>query len=143
MSDREVWLISPIPRTVQPMLNYLIGVRDDMACDAGNPDGGSRASCEHCQLSDLIEHTQGLIHAAEREIAAVFLETALLRRQLADAKGDLAIATTFLECDACRTTGIVFCDGEAWICLDRIACNKRIRGEANDRTEPATDAHPR
>ena len=36
---------------------------DGMACDAGNPDGGSAASCEHCQLRDFLDQLHAVLDA--------------------------------------------------------------------------------
>lgn len=34
---------------------------DDMGCDAGNPDGGSSQTCEHCQMARWVGRIDALI----------------------------------------------------------------------------------
>ncbi len=46
---------------------WVHGMIDDMDCDAGNPDGGSAANCEHCQLIRSLNHIDAILAKARGE----------------------------------------------------------------------------
>ncbi len=56
------------PELINELINELSTVADwletlisEMTCDAGNFDGGSAASCEHCQLTVWAKRLEALL----------------------------------------------------------------------------------